>query len=46
MTITFDAGRTKAASIVGELMRSNEVTDFSTEEPDIEHVIRNLYATL
>ena len=46
VTITFDAARTKAAAIVGELMRSNEVTDFTTEEPDIEHVIRNLYATL
>ena len=46
VTIAFDAARTKAAAIVGELLRSNEVTDFSTEEPDIEHVIRNLYASL
>ena len=46
VTITFDAARTKAAAIVGELMRSNEVTDFTTEEPDVEHVIRNLYASL
>ena len=46
VTIAFDAARTTAAAIVGELLRSNEVTDFSTEEPDIEHVIRNLYASL
>lgn len=46
VTIAFDAARTTAAAIVGELLRSNEVTDFSTEEPDVEHVIRNLYASL
>ena len=46
VTITFDPARAKAATIVGELLRGNEVRDFSVEEPDIEHVIRNLYASL
>lgn len=46
VTITFDPARATAAAIVGELLRSNEVRDFSVEEPDVEHVIRNLYATL
>ncbi len=46
VTITFDPARATAAALVGELLRGNEVRDFSTEEPEIEHVIRNLYASL
>lgn len=46
VTITHDPASTTGSRILSELIKHNEVHDFKTEEPDIELVIRNMYASL
>jgi ABC-2 type transport system ATP-binding protein len=43
--LAFDAETTTAARVFAAVARRAEVLDFTVEEPDIEDVVRQLYAT-
>jgi ABC-2 type transport system ATP-binding protein len=43
--LAFDPAQTTAAAVLAEVSRRAEVRDLTIEEPDIEDVVRRIYAT-